>query len=68
MNWCIVNKDGMLYAGVVDGVMTWSKLKRDSCLIDERIVDTVLRQLTELGFGGLTKHKADSIARKWVPK
>lgn len=68
MNWCIVNKDGLLYAGVVDGDMTWSKLKRDSCLINERIVDAVLKQLTELGFVGLQKYEADKIARKWVPK
>ena len=68
MKWCIINKDGLLYSGVVDGEMKWGKLKNDYCLIDADIVDTVLKQLTALGFGGLVKYEADKIARKWVPK
>lgn len=68
MECVIVNADGELYAGFLDGKPHWIRTKRTECLMAEPLAETVLRQLTQLGFTDLAIRDAAGIARKWVPK
>lgn len=66
----LVNEDGHLYAGFSSETSrpVWAKLRREECVLDEPMADSVLRQLTQLGFTKIAKRDAFGIARKWVPQ
>ena len=68
MDCVIVNKEGELYGGFEDGKPVWFKTKRPGVEMDEKTADTVLRQMTQLGFEDIAIRDANDIKRKWVPK
>jgi hypothetical protein len=62
-----VNADGELYAGFEDGKPHWYRTKREGCVMDEALAETVLRQLHQLNFTQTCIRPADGVIRKWVP-
>jgi hypothetical protein len=67
MDCVIVNSDGDLYAGFEEGKPRYFRTKRDSCVMDEALANTVLRQLHALGFTQTCIRPANGVIRKWVP-
>ncbi len=68
MNCVIVNSEGLLYAGFVEGKPQWRRVKRDDMMMDDDMADRVVSQLSQLGFEDIKKRYANEITRKWVPK
>jgi hypothetical protein len=65
----IVNEEGELYGGFSSEASkpVWFKTKRDSCVLDDRLAETALRQLKALGYEKIALRDANGIIRKWVP-
>lgn len=66
----IVNDQGRLYEGFSadEARPIWRSTKTQRCVMtDEAMVDTVVRQLHQLGFTKCVKRDANAVLRKWVP-
>lgn len=68
MEFVIVNKEGLLYAGFIEGKSSWRRQRRDYMQMSEELADKVVGQLTRLGFADIRKRDINEITRKWVPR
>ncbi len=66
MDCVIINDEGLLYGGFLEGKPTWYKTKRAECVIPEEMAIKVVAQMTELGFKCVHRDSY-RVARKWVP-
>lgn len=55
MQFVIENEDGEFYAGFTEGRPVWFKSRRPETRFDEALADTILRQLTHMGFQKIEK-------------
>ena len=67
MDHVIINDDGLLYGGFVEGKPAWYRTKKQECILPEDLSIMVERQLLALEFK-VVRREANSVSRKWVPK
>lgn len=58
MRFVIQDSAGYYYAGYEIDHAIWFRGCREDCKLEEPIADAVLRQLTAMGYTGLSKNKA----------
>lgn len=67
MSSVVINEQGLLYGGFVEGKPTWFRTKRAETILDDEIAHKVVSQLAGLGLGKTVVRDATKVARKWVP-
>lgn len=55
MQYVIENEDGEFYAGFQEGKPVWFRSRRPETRFDAALADTIMRQLTHLGFQKIEK-------------
>lgn len=68
MDFVIVNKDGQIYAGYIDGEPAWRRARRSDMQMSEELAHNLVGQLTALGFSEIRKRDVNELVRKWVPR
>ena len=63
----VINEEGLLYGGFVEGKPVWYRTKRKETILEDDVAIKVVNQLEGLGFTRPVARDAEKVARKWVP-